>query len=154
MRKTPILIILTAIILVLGCAKDIIVKSPPTLSGIYHGEYVYVDKPDQSGGKTSSQWIKWTFTDYTYIMDTDRTDLKDPFTCDKWYGTYKLENNVIFDNARGVGQCDTILQKIEGAFTLTRKRSDDPLRDTLVLEQWGPSNIFHKIIEIIKDSAQ
>ena len=153
MSKTVITMSAIVLILVLGCAKDIIVEPPTSFAGLYHGEYIFVDSPER-GGHTDSQWIKWTFTDYTYIMDTFRLDLRDRFTCDKYYGTYRTENKVIFDTSSvSVGQCDTIYA-IRGAFTLDRRESNDPKRDTLIFTQWGPGNIYKKIIKIIKDSIQ
>lgn len=154
MSKTAMTMSAIVLILVFGCAKDIIVKPPTSFAGFYHGEYIYQERPGSSDAPAAQeQWIKWTFTDYTFIMDTFRTDLKPAFTCEKWYGTYRIENNVIFDTSYSVGQCNP-LHEIRGAFALERKRSDDPERDSLFLTQYGEGNIYKKTIIIIKDSIQ
>ena len=154
MSKTVITMSAVVLILVLGCAKDIIVKAPGSLAGLYHGEYIYQERPGSNDAPArQEQWIQWIFTTDTYNMDTFRTDLRPSFSCVKLYGNYRTENNVIFDSATTVGQCEPIYG-IWGAFTPRTKNSDDPDRDTLILEQYGPGNIYLKKIQIIKDSIQ
>jgi hypothetical protein len=150
MGRTAIVIILLGIIIFLGCAKDIIVKPPTTLRGVYQGEYCFTDHPG-SGQQTECQWITWTFTDYNFYMDAARTDERPPFTCDKWYGTYRLESNIIFDTCIPVGLCNPD-HEIKGVFNLLRRE------DTLFISQTGPLDglgpAYQKDIIIVPDTTQ
>jgi len=104
MTRTAIAIFLFAIVLVLGCAKDIIVPPATTLAGVYHGEYVVY--PDLEGNAAKiPEWIEWHFTDQTFSMTAERLTERPKVFCD-WWGFFELKSNIIFSKADGRGdQC-------------------------------------------------
>ena len=81
-------------ILVLGCAKDILVKPPTTLVGVYDGKCTVLRNYGSSNpGPTLEQWVEWTFSDYRFWMKATRTDEKPQVFCDA-NGNYVLESQI------------------------------------------------------------
>jgi len=106
MTRTAIAIFLFAIILVLGCAKDIIVPPITTLAGVYHGEYKVIRNYGGNDQTHDEEWIEWHFTDQTFSMTAERLTERPKVFCD-WFGFFELKSNIIFSKAYGgADQCD------------------------------------------------
>lgn len=86
---------LTAIlILVMGCAKDIIVKPPSSLAGLYNGEITITKNANTSNpGPVNKEWIEWTFSDQKFWMKAIRTDERPQVFCDV-FGNYTVTDKI------------------------------------------------------------
>lgn len=128
---------LIIIILLLGCAKDIIVKAPITLKGAYSGRYTVVTNVGFGGGETTrDQWTEWTFTDYKFYCKLDTTK---PYTevyfCD-FSGNYALSSNItLADTLVSVGQTCTHSDVAVGSFSYRTKPGVDGAPDSVFMEQ-------------------
>jgi hypothetical protein len=82
-------------ILVIGCAKDIVVKPPTTLVGAYSGKCTVIRSYGSSNPVTLEEWIEWTFSEYRFWMKATRTDEKPQVFCDV-SGSYSVTSNITF----------------------------------------------------------
>ena len=95
MKKLTLgLAILALIILAVSCADDIILESPPSLQGEYHGTYAFTKNYSGSGGSPQTLSVpvtKWVFTETGYNMKVDTTG--DVAFCSP-FGRYTLTDKV------------------------------------------------------------
>ncbi len=108
--------------LIIGCAKDIIVKPPSTLVGNYHGKTTVLKNYGSSNpGPKREQWIQWTFSDYKFWMKAEKTDLLIQVFCDV-SGSYTTTDKINLENVvRGdIFICDST-DYPRGTFTLLRQ---------------------------------
>jgi hypothetical protein len=127
---------LIIIILLLGCAKDIIVKPPNTPKGVYNGLYtVITNYGSSSGATTRDQWIEWTFTDYKFYSKATKTDLKPQEFCDV-SGNYSITSNItLSDTLVSVDFTCTHSDVPSGSFSYRTKAGVDGGPDSAFMEQ-------------------
>lgn len=127
MVLTPV--ILSAIFY--GCASDIILTPPPSLKGVYVGEYRYTRDYGAPNQVLFKQPINWTFEDQSFRMEIDTTspNLGTHSFC-KVSGQYALTTGVRIQIVKsqpmgGQFTACTASENPEGTFTLIR--SNDTL---------------------------
>ena len=124
MKKLSLLLaILALLVIAISCADDIILESPPSLQGEYHGVYNYTINYSGTLGspQTSSVQIDaWKFTETGYNMKVENDPTKLAF-CSP-YGKYTLSDKVELrqdaDGCTGVVANKDL--NPEGDFTLRR----------------------------------
>ncbi len=130
MKKLSLLLAIAALLVIaISCADDIILESPPSLQGEYHGLYSFTK--NYSGTVSSPQTLtvsitKWIFTETGYNMKVDdSTGFCSPF------GRYTLTDKVELRQDQN-GCYGTVADETlnpEGDFTLRRPT------DSVVLTQ-------------------
>jgi hypothetical protein len=140
---------LIIIVLLLGCAKDIIVKGPDTLKGVYNGRYtVITDYGNSSGATTTNEWIDWKFTDYKFYCTVAAKETDTVF-CDV-SGNYKLQSKIIISDLQIVPGVCTPEDAPLDTFNLIRKTGEAGVPDSLFMEQLEGTT--KKIIVLEKDT--
>jgi hypothetical protein len=126
---------LIIIILLLGCAEDIVVRSKPSLKGVYNGRYTVKTNVGFGGGETTrNEWIDWKFTDYKFYCTVSSKQTEDPPFCDV-SGNYTLSNGIAFSDLQIVpGVCMPEDAPV-GTFSLIRKNGEAGVPDSLFMEQ-------------------
>jgi hypothetical protein len=139
---------LFGIILFVACADDIIVKGPSSLRGVYHGKYIYAKGVAAPPMLSDYEWIKWTFSDYKFWVEAEKTDLKPKIYCD-WSGDYKLEqSNITFSNIDLSGdQCDPEAAPL-GVFSFVREAGSGSVGDSIKLIRYDAAGDGGKGVEI------
>jgi hypothetical protein len=143
---------LIIIILLLGCAKDIIVKGPDTLKGVYNGRYTVITDYGNSGGATTTnEWIDWKFTDYKFYCTVSLKQTEEPPFCDV-SGNYKLQSKIIISDLQIVPGVCTPEDAPLDTFNLIRKTGGAGVPDSLFMEQLNGITAIKKIIVLEKDT--
>ncbi|MDD3732489.1 MAG: hypothetical protein PHU88_08965 [candidate division Zixibacteria bacterium] len=142
MRKIASFIIALGLLaFFVGCADDVFVEPPPTLTGNYVGTYtlkegtqVPIEEP-----------ITWRFSQNSYSKRLDTTRIDSNVFCD-FDGTYELENGVNLNQTNGnpTRATCTVEQNPTGFFQL------DQSTDTLKMTQYDSETLTLKIIKLLK----
>jgi hypothetical protein len=122
-RIVGLAVFIVVAVIIFGCASDIILEEPASLKGVYKGRYIVT-----IGEQVTKQPIDWKFTDDSYYMSLDSTDVsfkKDECDFCKVYGHYVVEERVRLTQT-GEGQpckdvgCQTCNNDYspQGSFTL------------------------------------
>lgn len=150
MSKAQKLLLLTFVsLLLLSCAKDIIVLPPDTLRGFYIGRLFVKENYSYGGSSTEYMDVEWTFRDQSNECVTTIANGQNLNICD-FIGRYELENGVLFSGTTTniPETCnDNLLPS--GLFSLRWINVDDG-NDTLVLEQFDNSNDIHTWTKLVK----
>jgi len=135
------LLLLTFVsLLLLSCAKDIVVDPPTSLRGYYEGRYFVIN--NVSGSTiTREDIINWTFTDATHICVFP--SVSERIFCD-FSGSYSVEANLTLSIAQIATQICNTDDVPDGVFSVQWVRPDDAA-DTLYLEQFDVPNDRKKI---------
>ncbi len=139
-----LLLFLIAIVIVVGCAKDIIVPPSSDIRGSYTGTYESVTNYKVPGTISRIQDVKWTFSDTRFWCDYDSSSIARVF-CD-FLGNYTLGTQVItFTDTLVEEQICTHSDIPIGEFTMGSRG------DTLRIAQWDiPKNTF-KVLMLLKE---
>ena len=126
----------------IGCADDVFVEPPPTLTGDYTGVYII-----KEGTQVPiEEYITWRFSQNSYQMRFDDTvEQGDPVNCD-CDGTYDLENGVRLNETNPNPTrltCDAD-KNPKGFFQL------DQSTDTLKMTQYDAQDDILKTIKLLK----
>jgi hypothetical protein len=153
-KRVLVAILLLIILIIISCAKDIIVKSPATLKGAYHGRYsVTYNYGSSTGGSTKQQWIEWTFTDYKFYCKLDELKPYDKINFCDFSGNYDLKSNISFTDTlvNASMQCDHEDTPF-GGFSIIRKSGENGVPDSISMEQLEGTTL--KVILLEKDTLQ
>lgn len=142
MRKiASLLLVLGVLAFFIGCADDVFVEPPPTLTGDYVGTYTIKEGTQVP----MEEPITWRFSQNSYSKRLDSTRLDSNIFCD-FDGTYELENGVTLNQTNGratVVTCDED-QNPTGFFQLDRST------DTVKMTQYDSETLTLKIIKLLK----
>ena len=143
MRKIASLIIALGVLaFFVGCAKDVYVEPPPSLTGDYTGIYVL-----KEGSQVPIQeYITWRFSQNGYQMRQDTVIEKGVPTFCNNDGQYELENGVTLNETNpnvNRDNCNTD-QNPTGFFQL------DQSTDTLKMTQFNSQDDVFKTIKLVK----
>jgi hypothetical protein len=133
------LILLLGLLIIAGCAKDIVVKPPEGLRGAYEGTYTVREKVGSSNPpEPIRQFVQWTFTDQRFFCDIDTLKNLEIKICNH-SGNYEMGNRVTFkDTLVEPGTCDHAHIVID-EFDFVAKRFEDA-PDTLEFTRaYGPT---------------
>lgn len=153
--KRYIFLMIASVIIITGCAKDIVVTQQGELRGYYPGEFIYTENwGSGTGSQTTKQYIHWTFTDQKFFCEIDTVKNTQIEFCG-FSGSYVYEDNVVFSNVQpkpGVCIDDAIT---EDEFSLIRIRIDDA-PDTLKMEQitGGEFDKTRKSVILVDESEE
>jgi hypothetical protein len=125
-----LLLVLFAAVLIIGCAKDIIVQSPSEIRGYYEGRYQSVTNYRVEGTVIRTEDVLWTFTDRIFRCEWDSSNGNPKVFCD-FSGTYALEQNLVFSDTIVEPQTCQHSDIPVGDFTLDRVGDD-----SLIITQW------------------
>lgn len=124
-------------ILLISCAKDILVQPPNSLRGFYVGRF-YVTKNYSSSENAITDYVnvQWTFTDYTHQCLTEVAEGQDLNLC-SFRGDYTVENQLIFSGTRkaAIEVCDDEFMPDTNFSIQWIYGSEAGGLDTLVLQQ-------------------
>ncbi len=137
MRKiASLLLVLGVLAFFIGCADDVFVEPPPTLTGNYVGTYTL-----KIGTQIPmEEEITWRFSQNSY---SKRSDYK--VFCD-FDGTYELKNGVILNQTNGrptVKECNEDYNPT-GFFQL------DQSTDTVKMTQYDSETLTLKTIKLLR----
>jgi len=141
MKKIASFIIALGVLAIfIGCAKDVFVEPPPTLTGDYTGVYII-----KMGTQVPlEEPITWRFSQNSYQKRWDDTKIDSNLFCD-FDGTYELENGVTLNETSYSIQlkCNPDQDPI-GFFQL------DQSTDTLKMTQYDSETEIFKTIKLFK----
>jgi len=131
--------LLALVVMGFSCASDIVLEPPPSLKGVYKGEYIITILGEQP--VEVKQTIRWIFEDKSYNMyiDTLNPNMTDLCIC-KVYGNYVVEDKVRLKQAQP-GQphagCNTCRDDYSPVGGFDIDRSTDTLKLTYQDTQLG-----------------
>ena len=144
---------LFALVIIAGCAKDIIVEPPPALRGAYTCRYTVTIHYSSGGIERQTRKVEasWIFTDFTYRYEIDD---ESPYNDDdhricSFYGNYKLDGNkVVFSDAiqSPITVCDIDKSILVGDFSFNR------VGDTIKLGQLDANDTKRDLLIFIEGS--
>jgi len=120
------------LVLLVSCAKDIIVEPPTSLRGFYIGKY-YVSHALEGATITKDDEVEWTFTDQQHFCDFIVAEGTERLFCD-FSGSYSVEANLnitVTDTANQICMEEDIPS---GVFSVQWIRVEEG-NDTLIIEQ-------------------
>lgn len=142
-----LLLLTFVLLLLLSCAKDIIVEPPDSLRGFYIGKY-YVSRALSGSTKTKHDEVEWSFTDQQVFCDFIVPEGSERIFCD-FSGLYSVEANlnmVVLDTARQTCMIEDIPS---GVFSVQWIRVEDG-DDTLKIEQTNYLEDYRKWAVMVK----
>ncbi len=145
-NKKKLILLGFVIVLLVSCAKDILVTPPDSLFGYYIGRY-YVTVP-YSSQLASTDYINvgWSFTTFGHICSTAVVETEELNLC-SFAGEYTVADVISFTGTRknGLEVCDDEFFPF-GEFTVQWTQIDDG-NDTLILQQHDIENdILYRVV--------
>ena len=144
MKKIASLILIFGVLAIfIGCAEDVYVSPPPSLTGDYNGVYII-----KTGDQVAEQlFITWRFQQEGYQMRVDTTVEQGEINLCETDGQYELENgvNLIETNPNSTQRnCDDS-RNPSGFFQL------DQSTDTLKMTQYDNDTEVLKTLKLLKE---
>ena len=143
MKKIASLILLFGVLAVfIGCAEDVFVEPPPSLTGDYTGVYIF-----KEGSQVAvQQYITWRFSQNGYQNRFDEAVEQDTLFCET-DGQYELVNgvNLIETSPNSTQITCNAAQNPTGFFQL------DQSTDTVKMTQYDSETEVLKTIKLVKD---
>ena len=136
-------LIFFVMILIIGCADDIIIPKASELFGSYKGLY----QIDSDAGPTREQYISWDFSDKQFWMVADRTDEKPQIFCDVT-GFYEITDMMVLKDTVVAEQTCQHYEVPIGEFKMRRSG------DSVLLKQYDTNIKAFKNIIVVKTAAE
>ena len=143
--KKLVFLLFAAVLMLAGCADDIIITQRSELRGAYKGYYKIIENYE-TGGETHTeiQYIDWTFTDQKFFCEVNDT-INAQWLCD-CSGNYALENVLVFsDTLIGAQTCDRDRIPI-GDFQLIKYNNSEGAIDSLEISQHDVDHTMLKFL--------
>jgi hypothetical protein len=139
---------LIVLVVVFGCADDIILPKDQPLNGDYYGTYTIIQDFGGADEQTFQNHVSWTFTETRYIMkvDTDSIETNQECFCNA-NGQYSLTDGVRLKElksqpAGGVAECNACNFDYTPTGIFQRQLQEG----TLILRSLdNANNIFHEL---------
>lgn len=131
-------------LLLITCAKDIVVEPPNSLRGFYIGKYYIKLDVNTNTPTTKQSQIELTFTDAQVFGDFIYPDEESRIFCD-FRGTYSLEGNLNLNTSEISSQKCIEGEIPYGVFVIKWKRNEEG-NDTLTLTQDIPPREIRELI--------
>ncbi len=127
--------------LIIGCSSDIILESESELKGNFVGTYAVTSDFGSSNSTEKLQTITWIFTDSTYVMQIDTSEVFNADWCIcRVDGRYNLSEGILLnqlhsipDEKAGCNACEESTNP-KGEFSLIRQGNSDTLRLTQYID--------------------
>lgn len=142
---------LFALVILAGCAKDIVLGGDTELVGVYNAFFYYTEDYGSSTAKTIKVKLNWNFLSdkaFNYSVDNE-----DPFTdpdnsvCDVSSGDYSRTtvNDITFSKVvAGVGSVCDESTLVNGTF------SYKTVSDTIEIEHYLPEQSLNFLIKLVR----
>ena len=136
-----LILFLIVVLLVVGCAKDIIIESRSDIRGNYEGTYQSIINYTVPSTKIKNQDVLWIFTDFRFICDA-KVDSTRVF-CD-FSGNYTMGDYMVFKDTLVEEQVCTHSDIPIGEFVFRREG------DSLIITQEDHINKTFKELRLLK----
>jgi len=143
MKKIAGLILLFGVLAIfIGCAEDVFVDPPPTLTGDYTGVYIY----KEGNQRETRQYITWRFSKNSYQNRFNDSAEQDTLFCET-DGQYELVNgvNLIETSSNSTQITCNVEQNPTGFFQL------DQSTDSVKMTQYNSETEVLKTIKLLKE---